>query len=87
MTGRLEFGIDTELEPGLVTARAGVPSLIEAYRLSGTAAVVERTIKLKTRRRGLSPSETVESFLALLLRAASAPRTSITSARTRRWPS
>jgi Transposase DDE domain group 1 len=65
MAGRLDFEIDTELEPGLVTARAGVPSLIEAYRLSGTAAVVERTIKLKARKRGLSASEMVESFLAL----------------------
>lgn len=65
MTGRLNFEIDTELEPGLITARAGVPSLVEVYRLSGTAAVVERTVKLKQRKRGLSSSEMVESFLAL----------------------
>ena len=65
MTGRLNFEIDTELEPGLVTARAGVPSLIEAFRLTGTAGVVERTVKLKKRKRGLSSSEMVESFLAL----------------------
>lgn len=65
MAGRLDFEIDTELEPGLVTARAGIPSLVEAYRLTGTAAVVERTVKLKARKRGLSSSEMVESFLAL----------------------
>ena len=65
MSGRLNFEIDTELEPGLVTARAGVPSLIEAYRLTGTASVVERTVKFKKRKRGLSSSEMVESFLAL----------------------
>lgn len=65
MTKRLKFEIDTELEPGLVTARAGIPSLIEAYRLSGTAAVVDRTVKLKARKRGLTVSETVESFLAM----------------------
>ncbi len=65
MSGRLNFEIDTELEPGLVTARAGIPSLVEAFRLTGTAAVVDRTIKFKSRKRGLSPSEMVESFLAL----------------------
>lgn len=65
MNGRLNFEIDTEIEPGLITARAGVPSLIEAFRLTGTAAVVERTVKLKKRKRGMSSSETVESFLAL----------------------
>ena len=65
MTGRLNFEIDTELETGLVTARAGIPSLIEAFRLSGTAAVVERTVKVKSRKRGLSASEMVESLLAM----------------------
>jgi len=79
MTGRLNFEIDTEIEPGLITARAGVPSLIEAFRLTGTAAEVERTVKLEKCKRGLSSSETVESFLALW--AASAPRTSISSTR------
>ena len=66
MRGRLKFEIDTELEPSLLTVRAGLPSLIEAYRLSGTAAVVDATIKFKTRKRRLTPSERVESHLALL---------------------
>ncbi|MDZ4843027.1 MAG: transposase [Hyphomicrobium aestuarii] len=65
MSGRLKFEIDTELEPSLITSRAGIPSLIEVYRLSGTAAVVADKIKFKTRKRGLSASEMVESFLAL----------------------
>ena len=65
MSGRLNFEIDSEIEPSLITARAGLPSLIEAYRLSGTAAVVADKIKFKTRQRGLAPSEMVESFLAL----------------------
>ena len=65
MSGRLNFEIDTELEPGLVTSRAGIPGLVEAFRLTGTAAVVDRTIKFKARKRGLSSSEMVESFLAL----------------------
>ena len=33
--------------------------------MSGTAAVIDRTIKFKSRKRGLSSSEMVESFLAL----------------------
>ena len=65
MSGRLKFEIDTEIEPSLITSRAGVPSLIEAFRLSGTAAVIDSTIKFKSRKRGLSPSEMVESHLAL----------------------
>jgi hypothetical protein len=65
MTGRLKFEIDTELEPSLLTPRAGIPSLIEAYRLSGTAAVIDAKIRFKTRKRGLSASEMVESHLAL----------------------
>lgn len=65
MTGRLNFEIDTELEPGLVTARAGVPSLIEVFRLSGAAAVADRSVKIKSRKRGLSASEMAESFFAL----------------------
>ncbi len=65
MSGRLNFEIDTELEPGLVTARAGIPSLVEAFRLTGAAAVVDRTVRFKARKRGLSSSEMVESLLAL----------------------
>jgi hypothetical protein len=42
-----------------------VPGLIEAFRQTGTAAVINREIQLKSRRRGLSPSETAESLLAL----------------------
>ena len=87
MNRRLNFKIDTEIKPGLITARAGVPSLIEAFRLTGTAAVVDRTVKLKKRKRGLSSSEMVESFPAPWAAGASAPRTSISSARTRRFVS
>ena len=65
MSGRLNFEIDTELDASLITARAGLPSLIEAFRLSGTAAVIDSTIKFKSRKRGLTPSQMVESHLAL----------------------
>jgi hypothetical protein len=65
MSGRLNFEIDTELEPSLVTARAGIPSLIEVFRLTGAAAAVDRGVKVKARKRGLSASEMTESFFAL----------------------
>jgi hypothetical protein len=42
-----------------------VPGLIEAFRRTGTAAVIDREIQLKSRKRGLSPSEMAESLLAL----------------------
>ena len=62
---RLNFEIDTELETSLVTPHAGVASLIEAFRMTGAAAVIDRSIKIKTRKRGLMASEMVESHLAL----------------------
>src|SRR5271166_3553880 len=62
---RLDFEIDVELETGLITGHAGVPGLIEAFRQTGTAAVIDREIKLKSRKRGLSGSEMVESLLAM----------------------
>ena len=65
MADRLDFEIDTALETGLITGHAGVPGLIEAFRLTGTAAVIDREVKLKQRKRGLSASGMVESLLAL----------------------
>src|SRR5271168_4785176 len=65
MADRLDFEIDAELEAGLITGHAGVPGLIEAFRQTGTAAVIDREIQLKSRKRGLSPSEMVESLLAM----------------------
>ena len=61
---RLYFEIDSELETGLITGHAGVPGLIEAFRQTG-AAVIDREIQLKSRKRGLRPSEMAESLLAL----------------------
>jgi Transposase DDE domain group 1 len=65
MSDRLDFEIDTELETGLITGNAGVPGLIEAFRQTGTAAVIDREVKLKLRKRGLAASEMAESLLAL----------------------
>ena len=65
MAARLDFEIDSELETGLITGHAGVPGLIEAFRQTGTATVIDREIQLKSRKRGLSPAEMAESLLAL----------------------
>src|SRR5689334_11708771 len=82
---RLDFEIDVELETGLITGHAGLPGLIEAFRQTGTAAVIDREIRLKRRKRGLSASEMVESLLAMWGRAVNEQRISISFARTRRW--
>jgi hypothetical protein len=65
MATRLDFEIDSELETGLITGHAGVPGLIEAFRQTGTAAVIDRGIQLKSRKRGLSAAAMVESLLSL----------------------
>ncbi len=46
---RLGFEIDDALETSLVTPRAGVPSLIEAFRQTGAAAMIDNWVKVKTR--------------------------------------
>lgn len=43
---RLNFEIDARLETGLLTAHAGVPGLIEAFRQTGAAAVIDRFVLL-----------------------------------------
>lgn len=62
---RLDFEIEDRLETGLLTAHAGVPGLIEAFRQTGAAAVIDREVQIKQRKRGLGASEMVESVLAL----------------------
>ncbi len=65
MADRLDFEIDVELEAGLITGYAGVPGLIEAFCRTGTAAVIDREVRLKVRKRGLSASAMAESLLAM----------------------
>jgi len=57
MADRLGFEIDVELETGLITGHAGVPGLIEAFRQTGTAAVIDRENKVKRRKGGRSTRE------------------------------
>lgn len=65
MGNRLDFEIDQEIETGSYTGHAGVPVLIEQFRVCGAAAIVDDAVKFKSRRRGLSPSQMAESLLAL----------------------
>ena len=67
MAQRLDFEIDVALETGLITGHAGIPGLIEVFRQTGTA-VIDREVKLKSRKWGLSASEMVESLLAMRAR-------------------
>lgn len=62
---RLPFEIDQEVDESLLTAHAGIPLLMEFYRASGVADVVEARCSVKQRKRGLTAAEMVESLLAL----------------------
>ena len=57
MGRRLNFEIDTALDTSLVTPRAGIPSLIEVFRQTGAAAVVDALVYVKSRKRGLTASQ------------------------------
>lgn len=62
---RFDFELDHEVGFGAVTAHGGVPVLLEYFHTSGAASIVDREVSFKRRKRGLSSSQMVESFLAL----------------------
>src|SRR5919106_5392680 len=62
---RLPFELDGRAEAGALTAHGGVPLLIEAFRTSGAAAVVDAGVVIKRRKRGLTPSQLVEGLFSL----------------------
>lgn len=62
---RLPFEIDDTIDPTLVTGRAGVPLVIELFRHLGVAQAIDTHVAVKQRQRGLSPSQLVESLVAL----------------------
>jgi hypothetical protein len=63
--GRLPFELDQRSEVGAVTAHGGVPLVIEAFRTSGVAAVLDEAVVIKRRKRGLPPSQLVEGLFSL----------------------
>ncbi len=62
---RFDFELDHEVGFGPVTAHGGVPVVVEHFRSSGAAAIVDREVVHKKRKRGLTASELVRSLLAL----------------------
>jgi hypothetical protein len=62
---RLPYQIDYRTEDAWLTAHSGVPLLIEAFRVSGAAAILDERVIIKQRRRGLKSSELVEALFAL----------------------
>jgi hypothetical protein len=62
---RLPYELDHTAETARLTAYGGVPLLIEAFRVSGAAAVLDQKVAIKQRKRGLPPSELVEGLFAL----------------------
>lgn len=62
---RLSFELDPNLDNSLITAHAGVPLVIEMFRVSGAAAKTNQLLRHKKKALGLAPAEMVESVLAL----------------------
>lgn len=62
---RLPFEIDETIDPSLVTARAGVPLVIELFRQLGVAQTIDAQVHIKQRQRGLRPAQLVETLMAL----------------------
>jgi hypothetical protein len=62
---RLPFELDQRAETAALTAHGGVPLVIEAFRTSGAAAVVDTSIVIKRRQRGLTPSQLIEGLFSL----------------------
>ena len=65
MQTRLPFEIDQQIEESLTTGYAGVPLVMELFRVSGAAGAVDEQVRIKKRKRGASELEIVESLLAL----------------------
>lgn len=64
--GVLPFRFKPEENEGVVTGRAGLPLVLEAFRGYGGDRLVEQYIQVKKRERGYSEVEFVEGFLLLL---------------------
>ena len=62
---RLPFELDQRAETGTLTAYGGVPLVIEAFRVSGAAAMLDERVVIKRRKRGLAPAALVEGLFAL----------------------
>ena len=60
---RLDYEIESALEESLATVHAGVPGLVEAFRQTGAAAVVDWFVRFKTRKRGLTASQFARELL------------------------
>jgi hypothetical protein len=62
----LPFELDQRAETGALTAYDGVPLLVEAFRTSGAAAVLDEQVTIRRRRRGLTPSQSVKGLFSLM---------------------
>jgi hypothetical protein len=64
--GRLPFQVQIVEAPGAVTAHAGLPLVIEAFRSLGLAQAVREHLHFKQRLRGYAEATCVETLVALL---------------------
>ena len=63
---RLPFQVQLVDAPAAVTAHAGLPLVMEAFRALGLARAVEEHLHFKQRLRGYSEATCVETLVALL---------------------
>ena len=65
-SGRLPFQVQVVDSPATVTAHAGLPLVIEAFRSLSLPAAIEQHLHFKQRLRGYSETTCIETLVALL---------------------
>jgi hypothetical protein len=65
--GMLPFTIDEQPLKERLTARAGLPLIVEMFRSLGLPAVVGAEVRLKERNRGFTEAEMVEEYVMMLV--------------------
>ena len=71
--GLFAYEIDEDPLETPVTNHAGLPAVLETFRVLGGREAVERCIRLKQRERGFGEADLVEAFIALLAAGGECP--------------
>ena len=71
--GLFAYEIDEDPLETPITNHAGLPAVLETFRVLGGREAVERSIRLKERKRGFAEADLVEAFIALLAAGGECP--------------
>lgn len=71
--GLFAYEIDENPLDAPVTSHAGLPMVLETFRVLGGREAVDRCIRLKERKRGFCEADQVEAFIALLAAGGDCP--------------